>query len=185
MKYSIEQFWRRRLATVCAQTLSVALPGWHASPVKSATFVEPELSLRPEFSDLSQSVWLIAAPGGAGKSTLAKEICAATNAVYLDLATASTVGGNYLIGGLARTGLWSAWQAEQSTLFVDALSEARLCVTQSSFEDFLADVATVAGTRGVPIVLLGRVGIVEKTRATLNEKFGLSPPIFDINPFQT
>jgi hypothetical protein len=67
---------------------------------------------------------------------------------------------------------------------VDALDEARLRVTQSSFEDFLADVATVAGTRGVPIVLLGRVGIVEETREILNERSGLSPPIFDINLFK-
>jgi len=74
----------------------------------------------------------------------------------LDLAAATTVAGNYLVGGLVKAGLWSAWQAGQSTLLVDALDEARLRVTQSSFEDFLADVANVAGMRSIPIVLLGR-----------------------------
>lgn len=184
MEYSIDQFWGPRFAAVRTQTLSADLPGWHAAPGHSPAFVEATLSLRPDFSDLSQSVWLVAAPGAVGKSTLAKEICAATNAVYLDLAAATTVAGNYLVGGLVKTGLWSAWQAGQSTLLVDALDEARLRVTQSSFEDFLADVANVAGTRGVPIVLLGRVSIVEEAWAILNDKSGLNPPIFDIELFQ-
>ena len=184
LEYSIDQFWRARFAPVRAQPLSAALPGWHADAEHSPAFVEAALSLRADFSDLSQSVWLIAAPGAVGKSTLAREICAATNAVYLDLATATTVAGNYLVGGLVKTGLWNAWQAGQSTLLVDALDEARLRVTQSSFEDFLADVANVAGTRGVPIVLLGRVGIVEEAWSILNDKSRLNPPIFDIELFQ-
>lgn len=184
MEYSIDQFWRPRFASVRAQPPSAELLGWHATPGHSPAFVEAALSLRPDFSDLSQSVWLIAAPGAVGKSTLAKEICVATNAVYLDLAAATTVAGNYLVGGLVKAGLWSAWQAGQSTLLVDALDEARLRVTQSSFEDFLADVANVAGTRSIPIVLLGRVGIVEEAWAILNDKSGLNPPIFDIELFQ-
>ena len=184
MEYSIDQFWRLRFASVRAQVPSVSLPGWHAAPDQSPAFVEAPLSLRPGYNDLSQSVWLIAAPGAVGKSTLAKEICAATNAVYLNLAAASTVAGNYLVGGLVKSGLWNAWQADQSTLLVDALDEARLRVTQSSFEDFLADVANVAGTRGVPIVLLGRVGIIEEAWSILNDKSGLNPAIFDIELFQ-
>lgn len=184
MEYSIEQFWRPRFAQLRAQTPSTALPGWNAGPSHQSAFVEATLSLRGDFNDLSQNVWLIAAPGAVGKSTLAKEICAATNAVYLDLATATTVAGNYLVGGLVKAGLWSAWQGEKSTLLVDALDEARLRVTQSSFEDFLADVANVAGTRGVPIVLLGRINIVEEAWSILNDKSGLNPPIFDIELFQ-
>lgn len=184
MEYSVDQFWRTRFAPLRTQTPAAVLPGWHAAPGHSPAFVEAALSLRPDFSDLSQSVWLIAAPGAVGKTTLAREICAATNAVYLDLATATTVAGNYLVGGLVKAGLWSAWQAGESTLLVDALDEARLRVTQSSFEDFLADVVNVAGTRSVPIVLLGRVGIVEEARSILNDKSGLNPPIFDIELFQ-
>jgi hypothetical protein len=184
LEYSIDNFWRPRFSSVTAQTQPSPLQGWNIASERSSAFVEATLSLRPEFSDLTQSIWLIAAPGAVGKSTLAKEICAATSAVYLDLATAATVAGNYLVGGLVKAGLWTAWQAGQSTLLVDALDEARLRVTQSSFEDFLADVANVAGTRGVPIVLLGRVGIVEEAWAILNEKSGLNPPIFDIELFQ-
>ena len=170
MEYSIDPFWLARFAPVREQALAAALPGWQAKPDHSPSFVEAALSLRADFSDISQSIWLVAAPGAVGKSTLAREICSATNAVYLDLATAATVAGNYLVGGLVKTGLWSAWQAGESTLLVDALDEARLRVTQSSFEDFLADVANVAGTRNVPIVLLGRVGIVEEAWSILNER---------------
>ena len=184
MEYSVDRFWRTRFAPVRPQIPAAVLPGWHAAPGHSPAFVEAALSLRPDFSDLSQGVWLIAAPGAVGKSTLAREICAATNAVYLDLATATTVAGNYLVGGLVKSGLWTAWQAGESTLLVDALDEARLRVTQSSFEDFLADVVNVAGTRGVPIVLLGRVGIVEEAWSIINDKSRLNPPIFDIELFQ-
>lgn len=183
MDYSIENFWRPRFASVVAQNPSVQLAGWSPSVSDSSSFVEASLSLRQDFNDLTQNVWMIAAPGAVGKSTLAREICAATKAVYLDLAAAATVAGNYLVGGLVKAGLWNAWQAGESTLLIDALDEARLRVTQSSFEDFMADVANVAGSRGVPVVLLGRVGIVEEAWAILNDRSNLNPPIFDIELF--
>jgi hypothetical protein len=47
----------------------------------------------------------------------------------------------------------------------------------------LSDVANVAGQRGVPVVLLGRVGIVEEAWAILNDRSDLDPPIFDIELF--
>lgn len=182
--YSIEHFWRLRFASVSAQTSSVGLRGWICAGARSPSFVEASLSLRNDFNDLSQSVWLIAAPGAVGKSTLAREICASTNAVYLDLATAATVAGNYLVGGLVNANLWDAWRKEETTLLVDALDEARLRITQSSFEDFLADVANVARSRRLPIVLLGRVGIVEEAWTIINDKAGVNAPIFDIELFQ-
>ena len=183
MNYSIESFWRPQFQAVVAQRPTAKLTGWSPVVAHAASFVEASLSLREDFDDLSQSVWMVAAPGAVGKSTLAREICAATNAVYLDLSAAATVAGNYLVGGLVKAGLWTAWEAGTSTLLIDALDEARLRVTQSSFEDFLADVANVAGQRGVPVVLLGRVGIVEEAWAILNDRSGLTPPIFDIQLF--
>lgn len=183
MDYSIEGFWQKRLAEVVAQPPSKSLRGWSHAVPHAPSFVEASLSLRADFPDLTQSVWMIAAPGAVGKSTLAREICAATNAVYLDLAAADTVAGNYVVGGLVNAGLWDAWQAGSTTLLIDALDEARLRVTQSSFEDFLVDVANVAATRSVPIVLLGRVGIVEEAWTILNDRSNLSPPIFDIELF--
>ncbi|MBB3284230.1 hypothetical protein [Mitsuaria sp. BK037] len=183
MDYSIQAFWRPKFASVAPQRHAGVLKGWSPVLEHAPSFVEASLSLRDGFDDLTQSVWMIAASGAVGKSTLAREICAVTNAVYLDLSIAATVAGNYLVGGLVNAGLWNSWQAGTSTLLVDALDEARLRVTQSSFEDFLTDVANVAGKRGVPVVLLGRVGIVEEAWTILNERAGLTPPIFDIQLF--
>ena len=185
MDYSIDQFWKTRFKGLKRPQLECNLDGWDAEPASPPAFVEATLSLRPDDGDLSQSVWLIAVSGAVGKSTLARAICANTKAVYLDLSTATTVAGNYLAGGLFTTGLWQAWKQSESTLLVDALDEARLRVTQSSFEDFLADVASVAKNRSVPIVLLGRVGIIEEAWLILNEKSNLRPPIFDIELFQS
>lgn len=183
MEYSIKNFWQQRFSPLASQTPSKSLPGWIHSAAHAQSFVEAPLFLRTDFADLSQNVWMVAAPGAVGKSTLAREICAATNAVYLDLAAAATVAGNYLVGGLVNAGLWDAWQRGQTTLLVDALDEARLRVTQTSFEDFLVDVANVAANRSIPIILLGRVGIVEEAWTILNERSGLTPPIFDIELF--
>lgn len=183
MDYSIKNFWLPRFASIVAQNPSEQLAGWNPAVAHSSSFVEASLLLREDFDDLSQNVWMIAASGAVGKSTLAREICAVTKAVYLDLATAATVAGNYLVGGLVKAGLWDTWQADETTLFIDALDEARLRVTQSSFEDFMADVANVARNRGIPVVLLGRVGIVEEAWTILNERSSLNAPIFDIELF--
>lgn len=183
MSYSIDEFWRRRLESIARQNPPKRLQGWGYSIEHSPSFVEAGLALREGYCDLTQSIWMIAAPGAVGKSTLAREICAATDSVYLDLSTAATVAGNYLVGGLVNAGLWGEWQLGTTTLLIDALDEARLRVTQTSFEDFLVDVANVAAGRGVPVVLLGRVGIVEEAWTILNAKSGLNPPIFDIELF--
>lgn len=184
MEYSIKDFWRKRLAGIAPQQLSKDLSGWSQNSEQLDSYVEAGLILRPDESDLDQPVWLIAAPGAVGKSTLAKEICFATKAVYVDLAAATTVAGNYLTGGLVNAGLLSAWKAGVTTLLIDALDEARLRVTQASFEDFLDDVAQIAKGRPVPLILLGRIGIVDEARKYLSDRCGLRPPIFDVQLFE-
>jgi hypothetical protein len=92
------------------------------------------------------------------------------------------VAGNYLTGGLVKSGLYGAWQKMQTTVLIDALDEARLRVTQNSFEDFLNDVADLARNRRLPIVFLGRVGIVEEAWLILSER-GVNCPVFDIDFF--
>ncbi|EJL77461.1 hypothetical protein PMI12_01724 [Variovorax sp. CF313] len=183
MSYSIESFWRQRLAAVQAPGETLKSNGWAVIKQGDESYVQADLSLRPDSTDLSQPVWLIAAPGAVGKTTLAKAICAASNAVYVDLAQATAVGGSYVVGGLVQNGLLSQWEAGQTTLVIDALDEARLRVTQAAFEDFLADVASVAQKGSLPLVLIGRVGIVEECWAILNDKAGLDCPIFDIELF--
>jgi hypothetical protein len=125
---------------------------------------------------------MVAAPGAVGKSTLAREIAARTHACYLDLAKAETVAGNYLTGGLVRSGLFHHWQSNKTAVLIDALDEARLRVTQNSFEDFLRDVEASSNGRPVPTVLFGRVGIIEEAWLTLLDQ-GVECAVFDIDFF--
>lgn len=182
MNHTIDKFWRERFSTIQKIPL-VTQPGWCDANTRLEAFEEASLSLRPDYNDLQQPMWLIAAPGAVGKSTLAQQLCAATGAIYLDLAVADTVGGHYITGGLEDVGALEAWKAEETTLVIDALDEARLRVTQQAFEDFLKDIWNRAKNRSLPVVLLGRVGIIEETWAIINGKQGVELPIFDIEHF--
>lgn len=183
MDYTIDGFWRARLSAIQKIRDFVLRPGWSDVRARLEAFEEAPLSLRPDYADLTQPVWMIAAPGAVGKSTFAQQLCAATGAIYLDLAVADTVGGNYITGGLFHTRALSAWETGQTTLIIDALDEARLRVTQQAFEDFLQDVWRMAQSRSLPVVLLGRVGIVEETWAIIADQQGVELPIFNIGHF--
>lgn len=183
MDYDIEHFWKKRLPATGGATVSMTRAGWASDCVPEESFVEAGLVLRSGFDDLSTPIWLVAAPGAVGKSTFARELCAATGAVYVDLAVAEAVGGSYVVGGLVNNGLLDEWRAGRVTLVIDALDEARLRVTQSAFEDFLRDVVSVAKSGALPLVLLGRVGIVDECWMQLNVNDGLNCPIFDIQFF--
>lgn len=182
MSYTIDGFWQPRLAGIVRPASAPGLPGWTTNLVPNPSFVEAELGLREDHRQLEVPVWFVAAPGAVGKSTLAREISARTGAVYLNLAEAETVAGNYLTGGLARNRLLSSWQEGHTAVLIDALDEARLRVTQSSFEDFLSDVEQLARGRAIPTVFFGRVGLIEEAWLVLAEK-GLNCPIFDIRFF--
>lgn len=183
MTYSIDDFWKSTFQSVERQYgMENLLPGWNIDCKEKQSYVEAGLSIREGFENLKQPVWLIAAAGAVGKTTLAKQICAITGAVYLDLAQAETVAGNYLVGGMVNNNIYSAWEAGKTTVLIDALDEARLRVTHSSFEDFLKDVARLAKKGSVPLVLLGRIGIIDDAWTVLNDQ-GLTPPIFDIGRF--
>jgi len=184
MSLSINEFWAKKFSGVVKQGDLAPLAGWDANCQPDESYVPAQLTLREGYNDLSQKVWLIGAPGAVGKSTLAKEICAATGAIYVDLAAAATVAGNYMVGGLVYANLLNAWTSGQATVLIDALDEARLRVTQSGFEAFLGDVAKVAKMGSFPVVILGRVGIIEEAWTILNDCAGISPPIFDIELFE-
>lgn len=184
MSYAIEKFWVPRLDGVARPSTVATLAGWSSDAKPNPSFVEADLHVRDGFDDLTGPIWFVAAPGAVGKSTLAKEISARTGAVYLDLAKAETVAGNYLTGGLVKNGLLTAWQENRTTLLIDALDEARLRVTQSSFEDFLNDVEHLSRGRRMPTVFFGRVGIVEDAWLVLSES-GMNCSIFDIDFFDT
>lgn len=182
MDLSIDKFWRPRLSALQRPSTAVSAPGWTSSAQATDAFIEPPLSLRGDEETLSSPIWFVSAPGAVGKSTLARHLAALTNAVYIDLARAATVGGDSLAGGLLKNGLYSLWTQEKTTVFIDALDEARLRVTQKSFEDFLDDVLSLSIDRKIPTIIFGRSGIV--TEAV--EFFALKEincPVFDIGYF--
>lgn len=183
MDYSIESFWKQQLLADSPTHAPITKVGWDTTCISEESFVEAGLRLRNGFDDLTTPVWLVAAPGAVGKSTFARELCAATGAVYVDLAVAEAVGGSYVIGGMVHNGLFEDWKAGRVTLVIDALDEARLRVTQSAFEDFLRDVVNVARLGSLPLVLLGRVGIIDECWVQLNVNDDISCPIFDIQFF--
>ncbi len=181
MKHPIESFWSLHLGYAKVETSST-VAGWNFNPSARKGFVEPNVTLRDGYDNIGSKVWLVAAPGAVGKSTLARQMAAVTGAVYIDLSKAATVAGNYLTGGLANSGLFSQWQSGNITALIDALDEARLRITQNSFQDFLSDVVTRASERSKPVVLFGRVSIVDEAWIILKD-LGVNAPIFSIEYF--
>jgi len=182
VSYSINDFWRGRYSGVEKPVSKPVLPGWIFDNQPNSYFVEPDLALREGFGDSKSSIWLIAAPGAVGKSTFAREISAQVGAAYLDLAKADSVAGNYLTGGLVRNNIFSQWQSGTAAVVIDALDEARLRVTQGSFEDFLRDIGSLSAKRSIPTLLFGRVGIIEDAWLAFADQ-GISCPILDIQFF--
>lgn len=182
MAYTLNEFWVPRFQNVTRLTEALPLDGWSIDLPKNPFFVEADLKLRHDTGGLDVPIWLVAAPGAVGKSTLAKEISARTGAVYLDLAKSDTVAGYYLAGGLDRNRLSGAWERNETTVVIDALDEARMRVPEQSFRDFLGDVIEKASGRDVPTVLFGRMGVIEEIWEILFYQ-DLECPILDIDFF--
>ena len=163
--YTIEEFWKP-LLNGCSEVLGASpLAGWSTNVTPLPSFTEAPLNLSAQLSEgrqpeNSQAI-LVSAPGAVGKSTLARQIASATGAVYIDLALADPVGANTLSGGLAKSGLFSSWSENKTTVLIDGLDEARIKVTQEAFEAFLRDVASLCLNRTMPIMLFGRTGSIQ------------------------
>lgn len=182
--YTIEKFWRGRLALARPQS-STLVQGWTIASDGLDTFQEAPLTHSTEFGDgdpNTSSILLVSAPGAVGKSTLARQVAFATGAVFVDLAKAAPVGANTLSGGLVRSGLYKGWEAGTVAVLIDGLDEARLRVTQQAFEAFLFDVAEISKNRLVPTVLFGRTGAAQDTWLILSGK-GLDAPVLEIGYF--
>ena len=182
--FTIEEYWRSTFSSV-KRIASASFPaGWSSPETPSPWFVEPDLTLRPDCGSPQAPVILVAAPGAVGKSTLARNMCAHTGLMLVDLAKSDTVGGNFLSGGVMKAGgsVVKAWTDRTLGLAIDALDEARLRVTQQSFDDFLKDVMAVTQQNSTPVVLFGRTGMVDECWLWFQEN-GLKAAIFDIELF--
>lgn len=141
--------------------------------------LEPNEELAPGVDPMTAGVILVSAPGAVGKSTLARQVAFQTGAIYVDLALADPVGGNAMTGGLAKSGLYPAWQDGSVAVLIDGLDEARIRVTQEAFEAFLEDVLQLAGERSLPVVLFGRTGAVQDAWLVFADR-GMEPAIVEI-----
>ncbi len=159
-----------------------ALEGWSAPTEKMPTFVEPELRLREDLETKSTPVRLVSASGAVGKSTYASQLAAEYGMILVDLGTASPVAGNYLSGGLVRTGLVTGFQSGKVGVVIDALDEAKLRVTSESYAAFIEDVARLSKASSSPLILFGREGAIEEAWLALDGE-GISPPIYEIKRF--
>ena len=168
MELTLEDFWTRILpprSPIHETQPATDLRGWSTNPTidVAGDFIEAPLVSASNHDLPACSVLLVSAPGAVGKTTLAKKLCAGTGSVYVDLASAGTVGANTLIGGLHRASLLSAWSEGNLALIIDALDEARMRVTEASFLDFLSEVSHLASaeSRHPRVVLFGRTGAIE------------------------
>lgn len=159
--------------------------GWFFNKSNIKKYIPARLTLNGSLvGDVENAkIILISAPGAVGKSVMARELSNKTGAIYLDLSQASTIAGNYLIGGLANMEILDEWKNNTAGLVIDSLDEARLRVTQNSFEDFLNDVHNLSLKNSNPIVIFGRVGIIEETWLILSHSHKVNCPVFDIEFF--
>lgn len=176
--FTIDDFWVKRLKRNKQVSSIPLVEGWAFQDEPIKAFVEAPLTSTPlqndEVSPWLTSLLMVSAPGAVGKSTLARQIAYVTGAAYVDLATASPVGGHAITGGLAQSNLLTEWHDSQVTLLIDGLDEARLRDTQEAFEAFLADIAHLARGRTVPVVLFGRTAAIQDAWIFLSG--GPSPP---------
>ena len=178
----IASFWKAVLPSIQPDSTNLEKPlaGWHESVEGLATFTEAPLSLADysgqEIADFK--ILLVSAPGAVGKTTLARQLCSETNALYINLAETGVVGSNFITGGLAKTGSTEAWKSGRMGIVIDALDEGRLRVNQAGFTDFLLDVKEIANdridARATYPVLFGRTGVIQDTWILLHDWFGES-----------
>lgn len=183
MDVNFSELWSDRQEFASASP-STEVPGWKFSAIEPEVFIMPPLRKNEVLSSKTTSpdVIMISAPGAVGKSTLARKVAAFSKAIYIDLAKAEPVGANSITGGLARLRLYESWLSGDIALLIDGLDEARLKVTQSSFEAFLADVSQLGRLAPGRIVLLGRTGAVQDAWVTLEDQ-SVSKKVIEIGFF--
>src|SRR5581483_1261856 len=154
----IGTFWKCRLAGATKLGPS-SLSGWFSNVSVMPGFVEPSISI-VQGDPKTARLLIIAAPGAVGKSSYAGALAAGADAVLVNLAKTDPLGGNFFMGGLAKSfGLKALSDVADGkiALVVDALDEAQMKAGPNGYEAGLLDLATVtAAPACLPAVLLGR-----------------------------
>ncbi|BCH29863.1 hypothetical protein MesoLjLc_17930 [Mesorhizobium sp. L-8-10] len=186
MDYSIDGFWLPRLGNGVPPKLKLR-EGWSAGGNTIEGFVEPPVVLasETEFGDAridEARVILIAAPGAVGKTTFARQVCALTGAVLVDLSRTGAIGDNFLSGGLHKVGAYEAFCNGDLGVMIDGLDEALLKTSSEGLVDFLKDVLEMASTHCRPIFISGRTGSINEAWLILADQ-GYTAPVVQIDYF--
>lgn len=166
MSLSIAQI-QRDFFSGAEQAKELSLVGWTSDPEANSTFVEPPLVVKSDEESLNAKIWLVSAPGAVGKSTFARQLAKSTGSIFIDLAVAQAIGGNYITGGLIRNGLLESWTNGTIALLIDALDEATLRVTFESKIDFFDDIISLSKQSKFPIIVFGRSIAIEESSIIL------------------
>ena len=179
--YTISDFWVPMLGGLDTPVVMKRAPaGWATDITSFSSFIEAPLELANEYgNEVDCPILLVSAPGAVGKSTLASEIAAQSNAILIDLARAEAVGASTVTGGLAWAGLLDRFLQGDLALLIDGLDEARIRVTQESFVAFLEDIYRLASLNHKAITLFGRTSAIEDAWLTF-AGMGIEPPVFEI-----
>ncbi len=153
-------------------------------------FIGPDMTVSEINESTRARVVIVTAAGAAGKSTLGKEMAFRKNAPIWDLAQASAVGENSMMGQLTTAfgfGLIGRVSKDLNDgslfLIVDALDEARVKANQAGFEAFIQNIGEIAKNGVTPaFVLLARTQTAEMAWLLLAGA-GVSASLVSIQPF--
>ncbi|HEX8075114.1 MAG TPA: hypothetical protein VF545_09035 [Thermoleophilaceae bacterium] len=148
------------------------------------TFVPPTLRAVERSGDAAAT--LISARGAVGKSTLARQLSATTQTPLWRLDADVSVSADALETRLGRyigpQDPVRRFRAEEGAfVIIDALDEARMRVSGTSWAEYLGSIAAVAAS-GHHFVLLGRERVLEDVWLSLADA-GIDPDWFEISHF--
>ena len=173
MMFDVDTGWKKRLAGARLPAKS-AKPGFLVADGRKSdrAFVEPTLRV-VEGDPANARVIVISAPGAVGKSTLARAISVASDAVLVDLARTEPLGGNFFVGGVANAfgpqALVELYEG-RIALVVDALDEAQLKAGDEGFSAGLLDLTKIIGQpNALPATILGRAAAAEEAWLVLSD----------------
>lgn len=173
MMFDVDTGWKKRLAGATLPAKSTK-PGFLVADGRNSdrAFVEPTLRV-VEGDPATARVIVISAPGAVGKSTLARAISVASNAVLVDLAHTELLGGNFFVGGVANAfgpqALVDLYEG-RIALVVDALDEAKLKAGDEGFSAGLLDLTKIIGQpEALPVTILGRAAAADEAWLVLSD----------------
>ncbi|WP_161140318.1 hypothetical protein [Propylenella binzhouense] len=187
---SFEQFVRR-LPRAEIELKTPLTSSFRVVNATLAEFVAPDLRHRSDIAPEEQGqIVLITAPAAVGKSTFASQLAYLLKSPIWDLARAPSIGAGALDGQMnmnfgrdIAAKFLNDVENGRGCIIIDALDEARIRITESTFSDFLKSIADMArNARGLSFIILGRKQVIEDAWLYISSH-EISAPIYEISYF--